>query len=192
MFASYSPRYVDAPFRAVVDNFVDILHLPPTTPACAITPSTNIAPQIPVNDNPAYLNPDPAPGTAASDQDAILENNGMGDREVNTEDPGHETPGVTTSDTAHISPSETANLPPLFATSREMITPMGPPAVRVQFPPTCMVAQDNEDLENPYNLIERRHLSDFQSIIRMLKVKFTLYWNSRTSLQQCNTSSNFY
>ena len=109
------------------------------------------------------------------------------------EDPGHETPEITAANTAHTNPSETANLPPLFATSRDVITPMGPLEVRVQFPPTpgYIAAQVEEDLENPYYPIERRQLSDFQSIIGMLKEEFMLYWNRRTSVQQCNKSSNF-
>jgi hypothetical protein len=78
IFTSSPPRYVDAPFRAVVDNFVDILNRPPTTPACAITPSTNVAPQILVNECPTDFNLDPPPNTAVSDPDAILKDNGMG------------------------------------------------------------------------------------------------------------------
>jgi hypothetical protein len=112
---------------------------------------------------------------------------GMGNREI-MEDPGHETQVITAVNIVHNNAPETATLPPSFATSRDVIIPLNPPAVTVQFPSTSV---PTHDLENPPNLIERRHLSDVQSIIGMLKEEFILYWNSRTSVQQCTKSSNF-
>ena len=116
----------------------------------------------------------------------------MDNRDINTEDPGHETLGITAANTAY-TPLETANLPPLFGTSTDVIIPMDPPTVRVPFPPTPrrIAAQDDEDLNNPHHLIERRHLSDFQSIFRVLKREFILFWNRWTRVQQGNKSSNF-